>query len=123
MIEYSREILNSKCDFVFITHIIRRSDEIISRILRSAQLSAENCLDEFAGTKKMIYDFNSERNTQGMYPDPKFDVELSWKFAIDMIVKNLKKTFPDSIINSSIQEIDNVYDKVTIHRLIIVDWN
>ena len=121
--EYSRELLNSNCDFVFITHIFRCSNEIISRILRSAQLSAENKLDEFAGTKKMIYDFSGLQKWNSVVPNSRFDVELTWKFAIEMIVKDLKKTFPDSIINSSIQEIDNVYAKLTIHRLIIVDWN
>ena len=122
--EYSRELLNSKCDFGFIGVFPKKcSDEIISRILRSAQLSAENCLDEFVGTKKIIYDFSGLHKCNKIIPDSRFDVELSWKFAIDMIVKDLKKTFPDSIINSSIQEIDHIPDKVTIHRLIIVDWN
>ena len=123
MIEYSRELLNSNCDIGFITHIIRRSDEIISRILRSAALSAENALDEFAGTKKMVYDFTREQNTQHIFPGRKFDVELSWKFAMDMMVKDLKKTFHDSNVYYENKEISDIYDKVTIHRLIIVDWN
>lgn len=115
--------MNSNCDIGFITHIIRRSDEIISRILQSAALSAENALDEFAGTKKMVYDFTREQNTRYIFPDRKFDVELSWKFAMDMMVKDLKKTFHDSNVYYENKEISDIYDKVTIHRLIIVDWN
>jgi len=123
MIEYSRDLLNSKCDIDFIRIVFRCSNEIISRILKSAALTAENRLDEFAGTKKMVYDISCLHKWGTNIPDPRFDVELTWKFVMDMIVKKLKKKFHDSNVYSENKEIYDVYDKVTIHRFIIVDWN
>ncbi len=124
MIEYSRDLLNSNCDICFIGVFPNKcSNEIISRILKSATYTAQNQLDEFAGTKKMVYDFSGLNKWNSIIPDSSFDVELTWKFAMDMIVKELKKTFPDSNVYSENKEIYDVYDKITIHRLIIVDWN
>tara|TARA_B110000467_G_C18245027_1_gene436925 strand:+ start:61 stop:438 length:378 start_codon:yes stop_codon:yes gene_type:complete len=125
MIEYSRELLNSNCDFGFITSVFRCSNEIRSRILRSTEHSADNQLDEFVGTKKMVFDMIDKYNQWrgDIIPNKKFDVELSWKFAMDMIVKDLKKMFVDSIVYSENKEIYDKHNNVTIHRLIIVDWN
>ena len=125
MIEYSRDLLNSKCDIDCIRSVNESyiMNEIISRILQSAAYTAANKLDEFAGTKKMVYDITSERNTRQKLPNIRFDVELSWKFATDTIVNDLKKTFVDSNVYSENKEIYDIHDKVTIHRLIIVDWN
>ena len=124
MIEYSRDLLNSNCDIGFIGYITKRcTNEIISRILTAlANESTDGWL--FRNTKELVYDITNEREIrQYVFPNIRFDVELSWKYAMDMIVTDLKKTFVDSNVYSDNKEIYDIYDKVTIHRLIVVNWN
>jgi hypothetical protein len=123
MIEYSRDLLNSNCDIGFIVYITKRcSDLIISRILTAlANESTDGWL--YRNIKELVYDITTEQNTRQVFPNIRFDVELSWKYAMDMIIKDLKKTFIDSKVYSENKEISDVYDKVTIHRLIVVNWN
>jgi len=120
--EYSRELLNSNCDFCFIGNVLHRVNEIKLKILKSVGFKGSSELNK---TKKMVYDFTSNCNPwKGtIIPDSKSDVELSWKFAMDLIVKDLKKIFPDSKVYCENKEIYDIHDKVTIHRLIVVDWN
>lgn len=86
-----------------------------------------NLKEEPEVTKKIVYDLTSERDFRSMLQSSPFnktyDYELSWKFALEMIVKELKKVFTDSNIYYQNKEIFDVHDNVTIHRLIIVDWS
>jgi hypothetical protein len=121
--EYSRDLLNSNCDFGFIGVVPKQcSDEIRSRILTAlANESTDAWI--YRNTKEIIYDIINDRNRRQIFPNIRFDVELSWKYAMDMIVKDLKKTFIDSNVYHKNKEIYDIHDKVTIHRFIIVDWN
>lgn len=121
--EYSRDLLNSNSDFNFIGSVLHNIKEIKLIIINSLGATGSSESSELKKTKKMVYDFTTERNARGKHPDKRFDVELSWKYAMDMIVKELKNTFPDSKVYSAKKEIYDISDKVTNHRLIIVDWN
>lgn len=78
-------------------------------------------------TKKIVYDLTSENDFRSLRQTREFvqnkDNELTWKFALEMIVKELKKTFVDSNIYYQNKEIFDIHNNVTIHRLIIVDWS
>ena len=118
--EYSRDLLNSNSDFNFIGSVLHNIKEIKLRIINSLGTTGTYELNK---TNKMVYDFTTEINARSKHPNKRLDVELSWKYAMDMIVKELKKTFIDSNVYSANKEIYDISDKVTIHRLIIVDWN
>lgn len=118
--EYSRDLLNSNSDFNFIGSVLHNIKEIKLRIINSLGTTGTSELNK---TNKMVYDFTTEINARSKHPNKRLDVELSWKYAMDMIVKELKKTFVDSNVYSANKEIYDISDKVTIHRLIIVDWN
>ncbi len=83
--------------------------------------------EELEVTKKIVYDLTSENDFRSLRQTHEFvqnnDNELTWKFALEMIVKELKKVFIDSNIYYQNKEIFDIHDNVTIHRLIIVDWS
>ena len=58
-----------------------------------------------------------------IFHESEYDIELSWKIAMDMIVRELKKVFIDSNIYYNNKEILDISDEINIHRLIIVDWS
>ena len=53
----------------------------------------------------------------------KVDIDLTWKYAMEIIVRELKKIFIDSNIYYENKEITDIHDNITIHRLIRVDWS
>ena len=77
-------------------------------------------------TKKFVYDITTERDFRDTFKNMRlyecFDYELSWKFALEMIVTELKKVFIDSNIYYENKEVKDVYDNVAVHRLIIIEW-
>lgn len=100
----------------------------LSRLIGNPNTSVPvNLKEEPEVTKKIVYDLTSERDfregLQSSLCDETNDYELSWKFALEMIVKELKKVFTDSNIYYQNKEIFDIHDNVTIHRLIIVDWS
>ena len=121
MFEYTRELLNSNCDLDFIKIVVERTHVLVhieNKVIENNKI----------GKKKLIYDITTERDVRRSYIDiyrqnEKYDYELSWKFALELIVKQLKKVFIDSNIYYENREILDIYDNIKIHRLIIVEWN
>jgi hypothetical protein len=76
---------------------------------------------------KITYDITDSKDIKNLLYIPvirsNIDCELSWKYALEIIVKGLKKKFIDSNIYYKNKEILDIHDNVTIHRLIIVDWS
>tara|TARA_B100001115_G_C15443171_1_gene208346 strand:+ start:28 stop:393 length:366 start_codon:yes stop_codon:yes gene_type:complete len=120
MIEYTRELLNSNCDLDFINCIVERAHGRHKLIVNKALQNNKE------GKKRLVYDLTTERDFistfQNLRLQDKFDYELSWKFALEIIVKELKKIFIDSNIYYENKEVTDVYNNVAIHRLIIMDW-
>lgn len=121
MFEYTRELLNSNCDLDFIKSVVERAHGthklIMNEVLKNNKI----------GKKRLIYDITTERDMRSIFQNAnlneKYDYELSWKFAMELIVKQLKKVFIDSNIYYENREILDIYDNIKIHRLIIVEWN
>lgn len=121
--EYSRELLNSNCDISFIkniVHIIMESKIIERLVLNKIELN----LNE-SNTKKVCnikYDITSNYNIIHYCINKKlydyYDYDLSWKFALEILVKNLKNIF----IDSNIYIRDNQINE-SIQRIIIIDWS
>ena len=121
MVEYTRELLNSKCHIGWIITLVSRAITLIeSRILKDYAT--------IKGKTKIIYNLTTERDIRYISIEimknnkNKYDIELSWKIAMDMIVRELKKVFIDSNIYYNNKEILDISDEINIHRLIIVDW-
>ena len=121
--EYSRELLNSNCDISFIkniVHIIMESKIIERLVLNKFELN----LNE--SNKKKVYnikyDITSNYNIIQYCINKKlydyYDYDLSWNFALEILVKNLKNIF----IDSNIYIKDNKINE-SIQRIIIIDWS
>lgn len=121
MFEYTRELLNSNCDLDFITCVVERAHGSHKLIMNEVLKNNKE------GKKRLIYDLTTERDMRSIFQiarlNEKYDYELSWKFALELIVKQLKKIFIDSNIYYENREILDIYDNIKIHRLIIVEWN
>ena len=51
------------------------------------------------------------------------DYESSYQEVISQTIKGLKKIFIDLNIYNETKETNDIHDNITIHHLIIVDWN
>ena len=51
------------------------------------------------------------------------DYESSYQEVISQTIKGLKKIFTDLNIYHETKETNDIHDNITIHHLIIVDWN
>lgn len=120
MFEYTRELLNSNCDLDFIKSVVERAHGthklIMNKVLKNNK----------EGKKRLIYDLTTERDMRSIFQNArlneKYDYELSWKFALELIVKQLKKVFIDSNIYYENREILDIYNNISVHRLIIIEW-
>lgn len=120
-LEYTRELLNSNCDLDFIKCVVDRAHGshklIMNKVLQNNK----------EGKKRLIYDITTERDMISIFQNAqlneKYDYELSWKFALEFIVKQLKKIFTDSNIYYENREILDICSNVSVHRLIIIEWN
>jgi len=122
--ELTREFLNADCD----TDWVRA---IVPRVVNAIKM---NILNTYKTQKKIVWNIGVERSTQdycnellqrlnyGRQRQTNDYKELSFKFALEMIVAELKKIFVDSSVFYQNKEIFDIHDKMTIHRLIIVDW-
>jgi hypothetical protein len=132
MVEYTCEFLNSDCDIEWIGTIVKRAvPQITSDVFRQVDL----CQKDSTKNKKILFDLITERNIksysidlerrryQKSSNDKNIDFDLTWKYAMEIIVKELKKIFIDSNIYYENKEITDIHDNITIHRLIRVDWS
>ena len=124
--ELTREFLNAYCDTDWVRAIVGRVVDMIKT----------NIFKNYKTQKKIVWDIGVERATNTYYYEllrrqqsegsrellSEESRELSWKFALEMIVAELKKIFVDTSVFYQNKEIFDIHDKMTIHRLIIVDW-
>lgn len=116
--ELTREFLNSCCDTDWVMTIVGRVVDMIKT----------NIFKNYKTQKKIVWDIGVEQDTKNYCYEllrkqqSEESRELSWKFALEMIVAELKKIFVDSSVFYQNKEIFDIHDKMTIHRLIIVDW-
>ena len=119
MIEYTHELMNSDGEVIdFVRHLVMRviGDKLIETQVWKKIREKKT---------KVIYDLTTEQNTREyciQYDHRQIDYNLAWKYAFEIIIKELKKIFIDSNVYSKNKEVYDIQDNVTIHRLIIVDW-
>jgi len=126
MIEYTREMFNSNCDIQFIKGIYKMliENKRIESFIFDKMGFGGNYPQSFQKVNKIVYDLTTkEMGWRSGQPHRQFDNELTWKFVLEMIVKELKKIFIDADIQYQNKEIFDIHDNVTIHRLIIVNLN
>ena len=126
MVEYTRELLNSNCHIDWVRAVVKRAVGLIESRVLDIVGNGNDVRNDVDKRTKIIYDLTADRDMSStIYAhkfNDKYDVELSWKLAMDMIVRELKKVFIDSNIHYNNKEILDIYDKITMHRLITVDW-
>ena len=126
MIEYTRAFLNSQCDKEFVRLMVRRiiDGKLIEN--RVWQTVDSNIRDKKNTIQKLTYDMTEERDTRYLFPrkttSEKSYVEAWWKFASFMIVHELQKVFVDCDITYEFKNIYDIYENVTVNRLIHIDW-
>jgi hypothetical protein len=126
MVEYTRELLNSNCHIGWVRTVVKRATALIETRVWEVVGNVNVGKRGVDKRTKIIYDLTADRDMSStIYAhkfNDKYDVELSWKVAMDMIVIELKKVFIDSNIHYNNKEIFDIYDIITMHRLITVDW-
>ena len=118
MIEYTHELMNSDGEVIdFVRHLVMC---VIGNKLIETQVWKKIREKK----TKVIYDLTTEQNTRNycIHRNQNIDYDLSWKYAFEIIIKELKKIFVDSNVYYENKEVYDIHDNVTIHRLIIVDW-
>ena len=124
--EYSCELLNSNCDLTFIrniVYIIMKNNSIEKSILNRIKSNYHS--NNNYKQSKMVYDITQNDDILNYCIKTKlnkyYNYDLSWNFALEIIVNKLKKTFIDSTIYFENKEINDT--NKSIQRLIIIDWN
>ena len=124
MIEYTREMFNSNCDIQFIRmnyKMLIENHRIESFIFDKMGIGA-NYPMSYKKVNKFVYDLTTKQmGWRSEQPHRQFDNELTWKFSLEVIVKELKKIFVDANIYYENKEIFDIHDNITIHRLIIIE--
>lgn len=127
MVEYTRQILNSKCDLVVFKKYLNRIVEEIIRFVTEKRCNQNyakyDSIIENEKNKKLKYVLKpiKEWCSNGLYSSE--DDDLLLKELIRQIINTLKDTFIDSNIYNEIKETNDIYDNITFHNLIIVDWS
>ena len=103
-IEYTRELLNSNCDLDFIKSLVIRvtgKDKLIENKIFDIIKQNQSPYSKEKITK-IVYDLTKEKYTRNYCMQANLfdhcDYELSWRFAMELIVNNLNKIFVDSNI-------------------------
>ena len=73
--------------------------------------------------KKTVFDITTDNHCISIRQNYQIHItnELTWKFALETIVKELKKIFIDANIYYENKEIFDIHDNITIHRLIKIE--
>jgi len=118
MIEYTHELMNSECEVI---DFVRR---LVTRVITDKLIETQVWKKIREKKTKVIYDLTAEQNTREycIQRNQNIDYNLAWKYAFEIIIKELKKIFVDSNVYFKNKEVYDIHDNVTIHRLIIVDW-
>ena len=127
-IEYTRELLNSNCDLDFIKSLVIRvtgKDKLIENKIFDIIKQNQSPYSKEKITK-IVYDLTTEKYTRNYCMQAtlfdRCDYELSWRFAMELIVNNLNKIFVDSNIYYENKEVYDINNNISVHRLIIVEW-
>lgn len=121
--EYTKELLNSNCDIKFINHIYYSVGVITQNVFKNIHGKEGNGFYK----KKIVFDYTAEKGYRDIKPSEEYEynVEKSWFYALESVVKQLKRRFVDIDVY---YEIKNVISEKEIGYIrktyaVIVDWN
>lgn len=111
--EISREILNSDCNVLFISH---ESNRLFIKI-------EKEILNSCRSKKKIIFDVNDycSVNLNLLHEDE--NIEMTLNHTINVTIIKLRKIFNDSKIFYLEKKVTDLYDHANIHKCIVIDWN
>lgn len=75
--------------------------------------------------KQIIYQLKSLEHWKSRFSNGNhygFDFEKSYEEVIKQTISNLKKKFIDATVYSENKEISDIQDQITIHQVIVVNW-
>jgi len=116
--EYTRELLNSKCDIKFINHIYYSVGMITQNVFKNIEGKEGKGFYK----NKIVFDYTAEKEYRDIKPGEEYDVEQTWFYALESVVKQLKCRFIDIDVH---YEIKNVIQEEGVRKTyaIIIDWS
>lgn len=131
MVEYTRKILNSCCDLdILKSHIDKLANEIIRAVVNKRiehNYRVYNTNNITKNHKRIIYVVKPiiqwHLHNSNIYGNDESMQNTLYEEVIRQTINELKKTFVDSKIYEETKQTNDIYDNITNHNLIVVDWN
>ncbi len=125
--KYNREIIRSGCD---ISEIWGKSEKIVQDIVDrfNRQLRDSSGMGlrwrENIGSKLIFNCSGKDKNGAGKIHLPPLSVnEVEYDLILSEVVRILKVIFDDCKIELIKKEVSDVWDKITSHNIITIDWS
>ena len=125
--KYNREIIRSGCD---ISEIWGKSEKIVQDIVDrfNRQLRDSSGMGlrwrENMGSKLIFNCSGKDKNGAGKIHLPPLSVnEMEYDLILSEVVRKLKVIFDDCKIELIKKEVSDVWDKITSHNIITIDWS
>ena len=125
--KYNREIIRSGCD---ISEIWGKSEKIVQDIVdrfnRQLVVSSGNGLrwNENMNSKLIFNCSGKDKNGAGKIHLPPLSVmEIEYDLILSEVVRKLKVIFDDCKVEWIKKDVSDVWDKITSHFLITIDWS
>ena len=125
--KYNREIIRSGCD---ISEIWGKSEkivqDIVDRFKRQLGDSSGNGLrwNENMNSKLIFNCSGKDKNGSGKIHLPPLTVmEIEYDLILSEVVRKLKVIFDDCKVEWIKKDVSDVWDKITSHFLITIDWS
>ena len=125
--KYNREIIRSGCD---ISEIWGKSEkivqDIVDRFKRQLGDSSGNGLrwNENMNSKLIFNCSGKDKNGAGKIHLPPLSVmEIEYDLILSEVVRKLKVIFDDCKVEWIKKDVSDVWDKITSHFIITIDWS
>ena len=125
--KYNREIIRSGCD---ISEIWAKSEKIVQDIVDRFNRQLRNSSGmgliwrENMGSKLIFNCSGKDKNGAGKIHLPPLSVnEMEYDLILSEVVRKLKVIFDDCKIELIKKEVSDVWDKITSHNIITIDWS
>ena len=125
--KYNREIIRSGCD---ISEIWGKSEKIVQDIVDrfNRQLGVSSGMglrwNENMNSKLIFNCSGKDKNGAGKIHLPPLSVmEIEYDLILSEVVRKLKVIFDDCKVEWIKKDVSDVWDKITSHFLITIDWS
>ena len=124
MIVFTKNVLCQLAEFphIFSNTSSSRLGYLSSQITLAIKMISNQMSNTlFSGKKKMIYDLDSHFRQWIIARDERYQAIIN--ILNEILVPELKKIFIDSHIYTEIKTVTDVYDRVSQHNILVIDWN